>query len=375
VAAIGSGGGYTEVASTEVRTDASYTVEGVAATDADLVVVAYVGGRAAGEVLIHGDIQGGAVLRPAPITYETTLEARTFAQLAADGALGETSTAELALMLRLQGTVLEPALASESQIEAIADGYLEASRAITAVLADREVMLDAAARQEALLPGLLDHEATLAAGGAAGSAHETFVDAGIDALLDAGVELETAILAVAAAATAFDATIESRTAIRGRVIRAQVLANMRARRRIVSNHTTSSAAVVALVVQSSLAASEVGVAATTTAEGLAAAVTGQVEVTGEALVEAVATLLAPGASLTVQAAVAADAQAAFQIAAVPDLLVDVTTGAEAATAVSGYEANVRVAVEAMVEDSPTPSASVDILTDLFIAAGAAPHIN
>lgn len=73
VVQISSSGAYSAIASADVQADGTYRIENVPHGRTNTAVVAYVDGRAAGEVLLHGEIEARSTVRPAPITYETTL--------------------------------------------------------------------------------------------------------------------------------------------------------------------------------------------------------------------------------------------------------------------------------------------------------------
>lgn len=92
---IGADGSLTEVAETAPEVDATYVLDSVPAGLADLAVVAYVGDRDAGRVLIHGSTTAGTILEAAPINYETTVEAPTSADRAAPF-ISDASAASLA---------------------------------------------------------------------------------------------------------------------------------------------------------------------------------------------------------------------------------------------------------------------------------------
>lgn len=374
VVQISSSGEYSELASAEVAADGTYRVEGVPSGRTNTAVVAYVDGRAAGEVLIHGEIRSQANVRPAPITYETTMETRTYARIMASGRAGETSTSEVALLLHAGGSELESTLASDTEIQAIAEGSAEAGATMGSVFADAGVSLDADARSALLLDATVELAADLVAGLSIDLAHEDYVDAAIDAFVDAGARMETVVMATAGAASTFDAQLEGQTSVRGRLISQPVMTNLRARQRAAARYETSGEAVLASAIEASLASARAGMETATTAAEIEAELQARLEATIDAAADAAVELLAADASATVQADVRAAAETALTEAVLRTRLEGAASASAAASAMADYRAAVGSAVQAMVDAAGDTSADVDVITDLFIAACAGAYI-
>lgn len=218
VVQIGANGSLTTVVESEVEADGSFTVDDVSAGLEDLAVVAYVGSRDAGRVLIHQPSGTGAVILAAPINYETTAEARTWSQVRASGDADATSAAEIALFLHMEGAEVEALLASEAELEALAEGLVVASETLTEVFAEVGASLDAAARAEIIAEAAIAYSESREGGASPAAAHDVFTDAVLDAVIEAGVTLEEAVIATAAAASTLDATVEGRVTSRGLAI-------------------------------------------------------------------------------------------------------------------------------------------------------------
>lgn len=373
---IDASGEYSELASADVRADGTYRIEGVPSGRTNTAVVAYVDGRAAGEVLIHGEIRSRATIRPAPITYETTIETRAYARVVASGRADQTSTSEVALLLHADGSDLESTLSSDAQVQAIADGSAEAGATMGGVFADAGVALDADARADLLVNAALDLAADLIAGLTLDVAHDEYAEAAIDAYMSAGASLEAVVTATAAAASTFDAELEGRTDIRGRLIAEPILLNLRARERITVQHSASAEGTVAAVIESSLGSGRASVGAATTAAEVRAALQAHLESTIDAATDAAVELLAADASITVRANVRAAAEAALDEATLWTRLEGSASASAsaAASAAADYRAAVRSKVQAMVEAAEGATADVDVMTSLFIAACGGAYI-
>lgn len=366
---IGASGEYTELASADVQVDGRYRVEGVPSGTASTAVVAWVDGRSAGEVLVHGEIRSGETVRVAPITYETTMETRAYAHLVGTGGARHTSTSEVALFLHAEGPEVETALHSEAELGVISQGSAEAGATMGAVFADAGVALDASTRSTLLLDSAVDLAADLLAGLSLGAAQEDYADAAIDAYVGAGADFESVIMATAAAATTFDAALEGRTGLRGPLLVQPLRMNLRARERAAASHGASAEAELAAAVEVSLAEAWTAIQATTTASEVKAALEARLQATLDATADATVELLAREASLTTRAEVRAAAEAALVEATLETRLRGQATASAAATAVTDYRSRVRSAVQAMVDLVQDASVDVDVITELFIAAG------
>ena len=375
VVQISASGEYSELASAEVQADGTYRVESVPHGRTNTAVVAYVDGRAAGEVMIHGEIEARSTVRPAPITYETTMETRAFARIMASGRADQTSTTELALLLRASGSELEALLASDAELDAVAEGSAEASATMNEVFADAGVSLDATTRSNVMLDAAVDFAADLLGGISLDAAHAEYSDAAIDAWTEAGARLETIVMATAGAATTLDAVVEGRTSVRGRIVTEPVLFNLRARERAAAQYQTSAEATLAATIESSIADARAGVETTS---GTAAAVKSELETrlesTIDATTDAAVDLLAAGASAVVRANVRAAAETALAEATLSTRLDTAASASAAAEAMATYRTEVRNAVQAMVEASGDTSVDVDVITELFIAACGGAYI-
>lgn len=375
VVQISSSGEYTALASADVRGDGTYRVEGVPHGRTHTAVVAYVDGRVAGEVMIHGEIEARSTVRAAPITYETTMETRAYARIVAAGRADQTSTTELALLLHASGAELEALLESDAELDAVAEGTAEASATMNEVFADAGVSLDASARSNLMVDAATDLAADLLGGLALDVAHDEYADAAIDAWAGAGARLETIVMATAGAATTLDAVVEGRTAVRGRLIREPVLFNLRARERAAARYETSAEATLAAAIESSLAGARAGVEASgSAASEVKRELETRLNATIDAAAEAAVGLLAADASLEVRADVRAAAETALAEATLNTRLAHASTASAAASAMADYRASVRSAVEAMVEAAGDTRVDVAAIVELFIAAGGGAHI-
>ena len=375
VVQISSSGEYTPIATADVRSDGTYRIENVPHGRTNTAVVAYVDGRAAGEVLIHGEIQARSTIRPAPITYETTLESRAYARVVASGRTDATSSSELALLLHANGSELETLLASQAQIDAVADGSAEAGATMNGVFADAGVGLDASTRSQLLLDAAVDFAADLLGGLTLEVAHDSYADAAIDAWVQAGARLETVVMATAGAASTLDAAVEGRTSVRGRIITEPVLFNLRARERAAAQYRGTAEATLAAAIESALADAQASVESNaTTAAEVKAELQARLDATVDAAADAAVEMLAAGASTTVRADVRAAAETALTEATLSARLETAADASAAASAMADYRASVRSAVQAMVDAAGDASADVDVITELFIAAAGGAYI-
>lgn len=374
VVQIGASGEYSALASADVEADGSFRIEEVPSGRTNTAVVAFVDGRAAGEVLIHGEIRGGTLIRPAPINYETTMETRAYARVVAAGRADLTSSSEVALLLHANGSELESTLASETEIEAIADGSAEAGGTMTEVFADAGISLDASARSDLLLDAALEFTSDLLAGLTLEVAHDEYAEAAIDAYVDAGARLETLVMATAGAATNLDASVDGRTSIRGRIIAQSVLFNLRSRVRAAAKHRASAEGSLAVAIEGALADAHAGVELATTATEVKSELDARLTATIDAAADAAVELLAADASTTVRADVRTAAEAALSEATLRTRLQSSTSASAAASAMADYRADVRVGVQAMVDAAGDATADVDVITELFIAACGGAYI-
>lgn len=293
----------------------------------------------------------------------------------ASGRTDETSSSELALLLHANGAELETLLASEAEIEAVADGSAEAGATMNRVFADAGVSLDASARSDLLVNAAVDFAADLLGGLTLEAAHDQYTDAAIDAWVEAGAKLETVAMATAGAASTLDAAVEGRTSVRGRIITEPVLFNLRARERAAAQYRGSAEATLAAAIESALADSRASVESNTrTAAEVKAELQTRLDATVDAAADAAVEMLAGSASSTVRADVRAAAETALAEATLSTRLETAADASAAASAMAEYRTSVRSAVQAMVDAAGDTSADVDVITELFIAACGGAYI-
>jgi hypothetical protein len=201
-------GTFAQLATASVEADGSFEVRDVPAGRSDLAVVAYAGGQVVGGVLIHETTRSGAVIVTAPINHETSVEAGAYSQVRAEGSSG--SASELALLVHVQGTSAEMLASSTAEIDAVADGYLAASSAMTSVYATAGTSFGSSARAQALTGAAIQFAADRHSGMSLSTAHDAFTDAALSAYASAGATLEQSVIAWGAAASAFPCTVTAR---------------------------------------------------------------------------------------------------------------------------------------------------------------------
>ena len=367
-------GSVLELATADVRADGSYTVSTVPAGREDLAVVAYVDGAAAGRVMIHERSQAGAVLIAAPITYETTVEGRSYSRLRASGMTDASVGAELELLVHVDGQAAETVATSETEVGAVAAAYFAAQATLTEIYAAEGIALDARTRAEIMTDAAVEYAASRHAGVSVEMAHEAFSDAAIDLLVDAGADLEATVVATAAAATTFDAALEGASSVRGRLAVQPARLNVAARERLAASFSSSAEGSVAVAVRQALAQGYLSLLVSQTLVDLQAALESLVSASADAAVDASVELLAADASAAVRTEVRARAEEAVEAARLHARLAAATTTQAAVQAANGYRAAVRAAVEAMVAAAGATSADVDVLVALYVAACGGAHV-
>jgi hypothetical protein len=371
VVQVTASGRLTELATASVEADGSFEINGIPAGRSDLAVVAYAGGQAVGSVLIHETSRAGAVIVAAPIDYETSVEAGAYAQVKESGETG--SSSELALLVQLRGTSAAAVAASTAEIDAVAAGYVTASRAMTSTYATVGASLSAAARAEALGQAAVQFAIDRHAGMSASAAHAAFTEAALAAYTSAGASLQQSVIASAAAATTFDAALYGRSAARTDLVAQAVRLNLEARERLATELATSGEAALGNAIRVVLAQARLSLALDGLLD-LRAIVETTADAAAEAAVDAAVAIVAPGASAAVQAEVRARAEAAVAAARLEARLESASTAQAAASAVAGYRATVRAAVDSMVAAAGSTSVRADVIADLFIAAGGSAYI-
>lgn len=374
VAQMEANGSLSALAEATVNADGTFAVQEVPAGREHLVVVAHgAGGAEVGRVMVHGRTRAGATVTAAPITYESTLRARAWAQVRASGRASATSPAEVALLVRT-GSAASAAVLANQEVTAVADGLTLAGEAMTRVFAGSGRSMDASARAQALTSAAEAYARARFNGAGEGEAHDAYARAALDGWLAAGVSAEAVSVATASAATLFDARLEGRSGARGALVSEAVRMNLRARQRLAAGVQSGSHASVALAVLNVLASTEASVRGATSAAAVRAALDVQAAASAGATVGAILDLLVPNASLAVRAQVQAKAQAAVDAARLSARLSAAASPEAAAQAVAGYRGAVRAAVVAMLEASGRTDLNADALTTLYIAAHGGAHI-
>ena len=376
VVQIGANGTLTTVAEASTEGDGSYVVNSVTGGLEDLAVVAYVGDRDAGRVLLYESSAAGATIRAAPINYETTAEARAWSDVRASGDADATSVSEVSLFLHLSGAEAETLLASEAEIGALAQGLVVAGETMTAVYAELGADLDAAARAEILQEAAIAFSESREGGTSLEATHDAFADAALDGFGEAGVTLEETVMATAAAASTLDAALDGAVTSRGLVVSEAVRLNLRARERLAAEDAAGTYGALAGAIEDVHAGTRTTVRGAADAASVRAALNANVAAMQNAVVTAAVQLLAADASLTVQAAVASAVQAALTTARLSTRLEAATDAAAAAAAVGDYRAGVLAGVQDMIlaAEGAAGEADAEVLTSLFVAASAGAHV-
>lgn len=366
VAEVQADGSLAQVAEGTVEVDGSFAVAGVPAGRENLVVVAHDESMASvGSVLVHARTTADATIEVAPIDISTTLEARAFSEVRAGG--GSASSGEVTLLVHAPAGAGAGVVAA-TEVEAAAAGVIVAGETLTGVFAETGTELDAAARAEPFTAAAIEFAASRYGGTAVGAAEDALLDASLDALVDAGVSLEAIVQATAAAATTMDAELQGQTSARGHHVMETVRLNLRARQRLALQFADSTEGPVANNAAGVLATVENGVLAATTAAEIRTALEAGLTASLGTTLQAVVSLLVPGTDLPLQAEVEGLAVDAAVAARLSTRLEAAVTAQEAVAAVESYQAEVRAAVQAMVEASGNTEVDVDALTSLFIAS-------
>lgn len=226
-------GSFHALASGEVDGSGHFRIEGVPTGRVDLVVSARSEGETeVGRVVLHEETRAGAEHRTHPIDANSTLHARVWTQLRASGGSDDRmSSAELALFVHADGAAAAQTAASEAQVAAFAQGALEAQTAMSGILEARGYgSLDASARADLLQELVVQRDRDRAEGASPGTTQDTYAEAALSAMLDAGADAEALALAYAAAATGLDrAMAEADAEARLDVARQAILLNLAAR--------------------------------------------------------------------------------------------------------------------------------------------------
>jgi hypothetical protein len=371
VVQLAANGAFVELASASVAGDGSFEVHGVPAGRSDLAVVAYVSGQAAGSVLLHETSRAGAVIVAAPINYETSVEVGAYSHVRAAGGPG--SASELALLVHLPGSGAATVAGSEVEIDAVASGYLAASQAMTGVYSATGASSSAATRAQVLAQAAIQFAADRHDGMSLGAAHEAFTGSALEAYTSAGATLEQTVIASAAAASTFDATLFGHSSARADVVAQAVRMNLLAREDLAAELSTSSEASLGQAIRAVLAQARLALALDAVLD-LHALLEATADDAADAAIEAVVQIVAASASADVQSEVRARAEAALDAARLATRLESAVNAQAATVAVVGYRAAVRSAVDAMIAAAGTTSVRADVVTALFIAACGSAYI-
>jgi hypothetical protein len=202
-AQVKSDGTLETLATASVKADGSYRIENVPIGIDRLLVVSTSGSSETGRVIVHQALSADAAATAAPISAETTVEAKIFAELIRSGVAKEqVNTVELAQSIGFSSRQTAQAVAqSTSDLRAIAEGFKTRQATYTQVLEARGVSLDAKARFEAALPAAVEHAQARHAG-----AEERAVEAKLSASVSEaykgkGVDNRTQVEASSAAET------------------------------------------------------------------------------------------------------------------------------------------------------------------------------
>lgn len=375
VVQVESDGSFTELATADVDASGSFTVEGVPAGRSDLAVVAYSGTDAVGSVLIHEESRAGVTIVSAPIDAETTLEARAYSSFRASASGEASSSAEMSLFVHGDDDVeTEAAASSATDVDATASAYATASATLTAAYEARSIALDARERSELFADAAVQFAASRSSGTSLSAAHEMFTDAALDALVEADTDLEATVLATATAASTFDAGLDGYASLRGDLIAQPVLLNLKARERLAASHASSAEGSVAVAIENVLADAQSDLLLIAGLVDVRALIQTTASAVVDAGADACVSLLASGASTTVQDQVRAAAVTAIETARIETRLQTATTAEAAASVIADYRSDVRAAVDAMIEASGSTSVDADVLTQVFIAASAGAYV-
>jgi hypothetical protein len=236
---LSAAGSVQTVAEGQVEADGTFRIEGVPVGRTNLVVVARSNADAeVGRVVLHEETAAGTEHRTHPIDANSSLHARVWAQMRASASSGdEMHPAELALFIHADAGAAAEALQSSAAVAAIAQGAVEANKALTGILeAHGHGSLDAEARGALLAEVVAQRDRNRANGANHRDTQRAYASAALNALLDADVEAEALAVASAAAATGLDrAMAEANAAARLHIAREAVLLNLKARARVASD--------------------------------------------------------------------------------------------------------------------------------------------
>ena len=204
VASVNADGSLNVLASADVQSDGSFTIEEVPAGNSGLVVTVRTGDDAeVGRVLVHGETEGGATITTEPVTAETTVEGMVYSHLTAAGVSEQVrNTARLALLIRMDESTAADVAASAQAIADVASGVQAGAEAMASTYA--ETGADASAQNDALVTEARAHAQARQGGTAADAAHDAFAQAAVSAFASGGADTEDVSLGTAAAATGLD---------------------------------------------------------------------------------------------------------------------------------------------------------------------------
>jgi hypothetical protein len=366
VAQVDPDGSLSRLAEASLDADGSFRVEGVPVERESLVVVARdASALSVGGVLVSGRTSTNGVIEVAPIDVSSTLEARVFERVRAHGST--VSYAEATLLVHAPpGT--DPAIAVSDEVEAVATGVAVAIQTLTELFAVTGAELDADARTNLLGEATAAFARSRYGGTSPEVAEDVLLDAAVDALLAGGVSLEAIVQATAGAATVLDASLYGVSAFRGAVDTEPVRLNLRGRAGLAAAFESSVEGPVARDVMSILASVEDDVLSAASAAGIRTALDVGITAALGSTISTAVDLLVPNGRGQLPVRVRRAAEDAAAEARLSIRLANATTAQHAAAATASYRADVRAAVQSMVDTSGNGDVDVDTLTSLFIAA-------
>lgn len=372
VAAVQSNGSLDVLAEAEVQANGRFSIDEVPAGRSDLVVVARSdGGAEVGRALVHGETQANAVTTTAPINGETTVEGHVFTTLTEAGVSEEIrSTAQLALLLRLDESTASEVAASAQAIQDLAQAYRASAEAMNETFAATGAGVDGQARAEAMLQAAVGHAQNRDRGTPARAASEAFLQSGIDALIQAGASAEDVSLATTAAATGLDrAMVEANENARLDMARNAVELNMMARERLLAEHSEAQSSQLGA---QALASARADVDASASLSEVAQALLDAEASFEEALMTMVLSNLSDVDEST-RADVEAKLEAAFAEADFSARAEATVSVGEIVQAVVDYREQVQTAVQAFVDSLPAGgSVSAQVSAELLVAVQGGP---
>lgn len=362
VASVNASGDLETMAEADVQADGTFRIEDVPAGRSGLVVVARSDeGAEVGRVLVHGETRAGAVTTVSPITLETTVEGHLYSELRADGEdEAADNSGALALFVRMDDETAASVLSSSGSIDALASAYAAGQATLSSTFAEVGSDLDAAARADAMTRVATDYAQARDGGMSVQAANDAFAAAALDALVDAGADLETTSEALAGYATAATAetagTVVSSDAHLA-LTKQLVSLDLRARERLASDQSGSFDGSTAEETASALATARADVEAAVSLTEVEAALQAAADDSKQLVFDGVLGLLGD-VSLTLQSEVESELEAAFAEADLAADLEGSATSSGIAGIVAAYRSDVDAASDTVIATMPD-SVSLD----------------